>query len=149
MTNINDYCSYELAKKLKDAGFDWECSKRTIEKIPGTEREEWDDDQQMYCTITDAVIIYIPTLWQAAKWLREVKGIEVYAVPRFASAYEVVGIRLGKTVTRNSYVFTSWDIKNPHPTYEAALSAGIDAALELIINKTENHNGNSSIDNRI
>lgn len=57
-----DYCSYELSKALKAAGFDEPCGKG-VKIIPGTEREEWDEEEWRWCTVKD--IEYYPkiTLW--------------------------------------------------------------------------------------
>lgn len=138
-----DFISYETAKKLKEACFDWTCQNFRIEKIPETEREEWDEDECQYATVYDIVKTPIPTLWQAAKWLREVKGIDITI-----SVYREIDGTVSPRIIKRSYEceITTEDDEDyiPYsenekdfPSYEAALSAGIDVALDLITNKTE------------
>lgn len=124
-----DFVPFETAKKLKAAGFDWTCQNFHIEKIPETEREEWDEDECQYATVYDIVKTPIPTLWQAQKWLRKVKRLHIlvdfsYVGTWFYKVFPIVGCCINKSL----FSYT---------TYEEALSAGIDAALELITNKTE------------
>lgn len=126
-----DYCSYELAKKLKEAGFDEPCrefynSERVIESaleaynfnhLGMTYQGEW---------FTDA--ISGPTLWQVQKWLREKHHVSV---------------RVNYILDTRQW-FADWlnldsgeydDCCGDYFSYEAALSAGIEAALELIKDK--------------
>lgn len=74
-----DFCSYKLSKTLKACGFDEPCGK-SLKIIPGTEREEWDEEECQWCTVQD--IEYYPkiSLWQAQKWLREKKGIAINVI---------------------------------------------------------------------
>lgn len=131
MMETTDYCSYELSKALKVAGFDEPCGK-SIKIIHGTEREEWDEEECQWCTIQD--IEYYPkiTLWQAQKWLREEKKIDVLVYNcacgylwEVSKATNGTGLILfdKKGDDENSGCWTS---------YEAALSSGIAASLELI-----------------
>lgn len=122
-----DFCSYELSMALKAAGFDEPCGKG-VKIIPGTEREEWDEEECQWCTVQD--IEYYPkiTLCHAQKWLREKKGIVVVVMPfpcdyrpiYYWSLYDLRGGNVGS------------HIPSMRETYEQALSAGISAALELI-----------------
>lgn len=131
--NTEDFVSYEQAVKLKECGFDWPCIcyyNRSISKsriiISGRElfAASCDDDE-----------ILCPSLSQAAKWLREVKGIYVEVKVRNHNAFEVVGKVIDNPPYIIKHLFDLWDYKNPYFTYESALSAGIDAALELIKDK--------------
>lgn len=127
--NKEDFVPFETAKKLKEAKFNWKCDKCRIEKIPGTEREGYDEEAQMPATVWDIERTPIPTLWQAQKWLREEKKLYILvdfdlSGAWFYEVFEIVGLCVGEGNMN-------------YPTYEAALSAGIDAALELITNKTE------------
>ena len=56
-----DYCSFEVAKLLKEKGFDWEC-----------EHVIWEGADDNYENYDKA--IPNPTLQMAMKWLREVHG---------------------------------------------------------------------------
>lgn len=122
----NDHVSYELAKKLEKCGFDEPCDKG-IRIIPGTEREEWDEEEYQWCTVKD--IEYYPkiTLWQAQKWLREKKEIFVEVTSEALHDWDFFVMELDEDANVG-YVRGS----EIYPSYEQALSAGISAALELI-----------------
>lgn len=118
-----DYCSYQLSKQLKACGFDEPCGK-SIKIIPGTEREEWDEEECQWCTVQD--IEYYPkiTLWHAQKWLREKKELYVNCFwnakgqhwqPHCQWMNEVQGEPIGYA-----------------ESYEGGLSMAIAAVLELI-----------------
>lgn len=129
--NNNDYCSYELSKVLKAAGFDEPCGK-SLRIIPGTEREEWDEEECQWCTVQD--IEYYPkiSLWQAQKWLREKKMIDVL-VYNCACGYTW---EVSKAMNGTGLI--EFDEKGDNESsgcwtsYEGSLSAGISAAMELI-----------------
>lgn len=128
-----DYVSFEQAQKLKELGFDWECigvydSERplglialdTQAKSPTNWNGNTDFDE----------IFSAPTLAQAAKWLREKKGIDITPIP----------------VTRDDERKYRWALDRLNPrlqdwtddiinNYEQALSAGIDKALEILKQK--------------
>lgn len=142
----NDCVSYDLALKLKECGFDEPCEQYKI-AIPGTLHEVWDEEEQRY--YLDEEFEYYPkaTLWQAQKWLREKKGIVVVAEPDWDEEnYCMADYLTGK------WYFTVWKDGNrvrcnfnPNSDveeiwifdkYEAALSAGISAALQLIVGKS-------------
>ena len=126
-----DYVSFEVAKLLKGKGFDWKCENRFVEKIPGTEREEWDEDECAYVTKTNCNIYPKPTLYMVHKWLRETKNIHIdvyrnacgwlYSLTK-ADSMALIG--KGKSLGPN--YGCSWD------TYEEALCAGILYALKSI-----------------
>lgn len=123
-----DYCSYELSKALKAAGFNEPCCKR-VKIIPGTKREEWDEEECQWCTVQD--VEYYPkiSLWQAQKWLRE-RAFEVVVTPIFSHGdrdgydWDVYDDFSGHSAIHGTLPFAE--------TYEQSLSAGIAAALELI-----------------
>lgn len=130
-----DYCSYELALKLKKAGFDWPCDLYYTKEdapdgtawiVPTIDREDFNADSDCpFCK----PLCSAPTLWHAQKWLRE-KAIEVDINPMFSHG------------GRDGYDWDVYDDFSDYPairgtlpfaeTYEQALSAGISAALELI-----------------
>lgn len=145
-----DYVSYELAKKLKSAGFDEPCDHFYEHSWDPTKARisasgvygEWnniDAFKHNFNAIDDnrhkqSLIPYCsaPTLWQAQKWLREKKKIDVLVYNcacgylwEVSKATNGTGLILfdEKGDDENSGCWTS---------YEAALSAGITAALELI-----------------
>lgn len=120
-----DYASYDLALKLKACGFNWLCTTfyRDLdhELMEGGEMN-WNN----------GVDYSAPTLWQAQKWLREKKKIDILVyncacgyIWEVSKAKDGTGLILfdEKGDDESSGCWTS---------YEAALSAGISAALELI-----------------
>lgn len=142
-----DFVTFEQAQRLKELGFDWGCTHGYDTKtgaffasqeypISGQTPMTIDDilyDYNTNYTPPQYVCISAPTLAQAAKWLREHKGI-------------FIGIW-------NNACGYGWDICDTHgtgiakfddngddldsgmfTTYELALSAGIDKALEILTN---------------
>lgn len=129
-----DFVSYELAEKLKACGFDEPCS-NYIEKVPDTEYEEWDEDECQWCTITDIVRYPKATLWQAQKWLREKKDIDVL-VYNCACGYLWEVSKADEQFRGTALILYDENGEDEASgcwlSYEKALSAGIAAALELI-----------------
>lgn len=125
-----DYCSYELSKALKDAGFDEPCltfydvnkelgralDSDNFNHLGGTYQGEW---------FTDT--ISAPTLAHAQKWLRE-KGIAVSVQANEIQGELWYSADIITTKGVNELVDGGFDYMD----YEAALSAGIAASLELI-----------------
>lgn len=122
----NDYASYDLALKLKACSFDGPCDK-CFKIIPGTEREEWDEEECQWCTVQD--VEYYPkiTLWQAQKWLREKHHISIRV-----NYLPLSGLWFSDWLNIESMEYDDTDAK--FPTYEEALSEGVKSALELIKN---------------
>ncbi len=136
--NTEDFVTYEQAEMLKECGFDW-----------GTEYyydfENPTDTEVVFKRTSScnpfnhnafAESFSAPSLAQAAKWLREVKGIYIEVKVRDHNAFETVGKVIDNKTPHlplPKYLFDLWDYRNPYTTYESALSAGIDAALELLI----------------
>ena len=137
-----DYVSHSLAVALKAAGFDWHC--RAAWHYEGS---EWNfiKDYASKClypkeipdwhsaSLDTPYIVSAPTLAMAQKWLREKKGIDVLVYNcacgylwEVSKAMNGTGLILfdEKGDDENSGCWTS---------YESALAAGIETALELII----------------
>lgn len=132
-----DFVPFQTAKKLKEAGFDEPCSVCWL--------CEPNDVPSLYSSVfsfknkeLEGLDFTVPTLWQAAKWLREERGILLWAYPDRQPVDEDWS---DDELTGEWW----WEIDgnaressgDTYPSYEAALSAGIDAVLDLIINKTE------------
>lgn len=123
-----DFVSFETAKRLKEAGFSEKVTSVYAHVYKG--EDGWrlrngyiEDDYNHY----EWLNISAPTLWQAQKWLREEKEIEVsVAWCRRRKSYYYW---YGELFCPDEDVKFGYDF----PSYEAALSAGIDAALNLII----------------
>lgn len=134
-----DHVSYDLAKALKDAGFDLECEMFVVGKVklpcrelkPFPKPKNWNKFEDR---------ISVPPLSQAHKWLREVKGIAINVIAHYA--YEKG--RAGKYHWKEAYLpncnengpqWRDWCIYGHYPlfnTYEEALSDGLSKILELI-----------------
>lgn len=144
MTQHEDYVDYPTSVLLKESGFDWPTHGYY-------HKGNCADDEVWYFTMNPADdhnhrnnprVWSAPTLAQTQKWLREVKDciIVVYPSVDFYDCNDVVIPFLD-----GKWFFELWvkaERINPKetasvdiPTYEAALSAGITAALEMITDK--------------
>ncbi len=153
--NPEDYVSYPLALALKKAGFDEPCDHFYEHRLDPNKARisasgvygEWKDIDAFkhnFNAIDDnrheqLLIPYCsaPTLWQAQKWLREKKKIDVL-VWNCACGY---GWEVSKAENGTGLIL--FDDKGDNKdsgcwtSYESALSAGIAEALELIEKKGE------------
>lgn len=125
MDSHQDFCSYELSKALKACGFDEPCGK-SLKIIPGTEREEWDEEECQWCAVRD--IEYYPkiSLWQAQKWLREKKKMHCQVLLNGVRSMYFWQVR--EMIGNGRYA----DSAHQYDVYEDAMSDCISAALELI-----------------
>lgn len=146
-----DYVSYDLALKLKACGFDEPCDHFYEHRFDPNNATlsgsnvhgEWNDIDAFkynFNSISDnrhkqSLIPYCsaPLLYHAQKWLREKKGIEVVVEPRFCN-YKHIGY--------DWEIFDDfsgdYSLRAPLPfvdTYEAAISAGISSAIDLLAGK--------------
>lgn len=141
-----DFVTYEQAVQLKELGFNWynqysqmyyatqnycEGSNQfffdtigpgdliSSPRMKEDENDGWIEDED-YCVLA-------PTLAQAQKWLREVKGVKVYIKPLFSSEEYEYWI---------SFKFQGFMVGNEcygvEETWEYALSAGISEAIKLV-----------------
>ena len=115
-----DFVSFEIAKKLKEKGFNWFCSHyyRTKSKdlFMVFPCEDWSDTEER---------INAPTISQVLKWLREKKTISVEpcATPYNCWYYMI------KCKGEIKVTYTG----NKYKTYEAAAIAGIEYARDNLI----------------
>lgn len=70
--------SFETAKLAKEKGFNAPTRTVKVEKIEGTEKEVWDDEECRYITQWETRSLRIPTQSLLQRWLREEKGYYVY-----------------------------------------------------------------------
>ena len=135
METVNHECyvSLEVAKLLKEAGFDWHTNLVYVDDklLTNPYTEDWNN------TIPDTYTS-APTLEVAQRWLREEKGMDVIIY--------VFGGSPDKTYTYEANTWTTWKndmvvdkeyIGNSYTTYEGAQEAGIKKALEIILEKGE------------
>lgn len=119
-----DYVSYEVAKLLKENGFDWYC--RAL-YAPNSEVLS----HSLGVSNTYDVDVYAaPTLYMAHKWLRVEKDIhimiDVCASGYYAVLWKTNGTFIKTLVDKGPNDGGVWD------TFEEALQTGILEALKLI-----------------
>lgn len=129
---MEDFVTYEQAIKLKELGFDWPTihyyDVETHEFSPKISYnhtvcyDNWNQYNNM---------ISAPILSQMQKWLREVKEIDVVAIPTFGE-YGKKKYRYQITIYKED--FGNEDESTTIYTYEEALSLGIDKSLEILEN---------------
>lgn len=140
--NHECYVSLEVAKLLKETGFDWEC--KTYYDI-SLYRDEIiiEGEFHDYNFTTGNIIFSAPTLDVAQRWLREVKHLDI-------------SIHYDPTIKSQPYVYFIYDVEEKFNdilgiispvthsysdgyfyTYEEAQEVGIKKALEIILNKGE------------
>ena len=107
--NHECYVSLEVAKLLKEAGFDWECREYYPSSFMACRYEEYAK----------------PTLEVAQRWLREVMKMEVFVEP-FVGFYKYAVEEL-----KENGVYSD----GRGESYEEAQEAGIKKALEIILEK--------------
>ena len=137
METINHECyvSPEVAKLLREAGFDWEC-KEYYYNFTTTGWSLNFDDNFVNWNSWGEQYISAPTTEVAQRWLREVKDIDVYIFPTTNTKRECVyewGIKtFGRALWVEGQPYT-----NQYETYEEDQGAGIKKVLEIILEKGE------------
>lgn len=145
--NTEDYVSYPIAVALKEAGFDWPCDHYYCAFDDESDVRFWSthpaQSQNGFTNPDGKVIADAPTLAVAQKWLRE--GVELHVgvyppIPLNRWQFYIDDLRQHVNPT-NGELNTRWDEddqervdKQFYPTYESALSAGIEEAIKLINN---------------
>lgn len=140
--NNEDFCSYEIAVKLKELGFDQPCRHYyTKENASDNDvwlttaafsPEDWNNGRNAEPDFLKP-LCSAPSLWQAQKWLRETHQWHIIIIPQMWKGlvfdYSLWHTMRGHESKNRGFNFS---------TYESALSAGIEAALKLIeIDKTK------------
>ena len=125
MTIINHECyvSLEIAKLLKEAGFDWEIKTFYFNNELG-ETMLGDAKNHNFSN----KFISAPTLAVVQQWLREVKNVDVFAYRNEPKD------KFESIVSVNKKWSTTGMCIN---TYEEALETAIKKALEMILDKGE------------
>lgn len=121
-----DYCSYEVAKILKENGFNESCYTCYVEK----EISHYDYSSTNYELIDG--VISCPTIQMAIKWLIEEKNILIVIEPH---DYDYINEK------SKSFSWSLWAGGNyyecieskDYPSYEEAVEAGLKYCLENLI----------------
>lgn len=142
--NHEYYVSLEVAKLLKEAGFEWKCRKIYYCYHEDNDTWELEDNYKNHQSILELdYCLLAPTLEFAQRWLREINGQLIYLVPAVYDYEE-------ERIKNEDYKWICWNLDttnftelNLHPvfatksydTYEEALEAGVKKALEIILEK--------------
>ena len=133
MQNINHeyYVSNEVAKLLKEAGFDWEEHYPRNFCYVNDNTELFDKSVLKNYIGEDDVIYLAPTLEVAQRWLREEKNLILLIdiTPSYCNG-KPMGYKFVIHVSCGNHIWGEWK-----DTYEEALEAGIKKALEMILEK--------------
>ena len=120
-TNHEYYVSLEVAKLLKEAGFDWDTYSAYNKDGMFTDKNRsiltWNDFANYYSA---------PTLDVAQRWLREVHHLHITI---FSSSQESWMFR----ITKQHQSLEDGVYEEDFYTYEEAQEAGIKKALEIIL----------------
>ena len=123
--------SIEVAKQLKELGFDWQC-RYSYDLLKGGEYTNG-----VYNTNSEVETlnrINTPELWQVNKWIREVKDIHIDVSHHGDSRYAVFTSK-----SRVGYIYEETGNRVKYfSTYELGLEEGIIKALMLIENNQQN-----------
>lgn len=127
------YVTYEQAVKLKELGFDWKCYQYYIRFADDGEIRRWhaSEPDNNNARLSRNEVSSAPRLDQAQAWLREVKGIAINVIAHDGGQYHWCEVYL-PNFKEDGYRW--WEYRE-HPlmdSFEEALSAGIDKALELL-----------------
>ena len=135
-----DFCPYELSKKLKECGFDepciaqWACEPDGKPILLGSTAFVFSNAELKGRDVT------APLLFHAQKWLREERGVDLL-VWKCACGY---GWEISKADPQSRGTTLRFYDDNGEDrdsgmwlTYENALSAGINVALQLLDNEKQ------------
>lgn len=132
-----DYCSFEVAKLLKEKGFDWECETSYYISNEGCENAVSVGDFTKVRPWRDALIA-APTHQMAIKWLREENGVYIYVEPFItisSEGYNLEGYKPWTTTFKRNWFNPLNEIGKAAYTqsYEEAIEAALKFSLENLI----------------
>lgn len=130
----DENCTYEVATLAKKKGFNVPTRTVKVEKIEGTEKEVWNEEECRYITQWETRSVRIPTQSLLQRWLREEKGyaISVTAYPTLASLNKVCYAWEIKSSSDGAFM-KSVDGEYTFRTYELALEDALKYALENLV----------------
>ena len=121
------FVSLEIAKLLKEVGFDWEC-KTYYDTSLYRDEIIIEDELRDYNFMNGSIIFSAPTLAVAQRWLRETQKYQVAVLPNGLKGYATLCFLYKEPITQPFEHYS---------TYEEALEVGIKKVLELILEKGE------------
>ena len=129
---MEDFVTFEIAKKLKEKGFDIPCMD-VVNKFGCRYKNGWceylDDRDDEFITLKDLNEndYLLPTISQVLKWLRDEKGIHItICVCGDGWFYEVIHISSGKSLIEDYE-------DDMLQSYEDATIAGIEYVINNLI----------------
>ena len=127
-----DYVSFEVAKLLKEKGFDSPCSGRY-----SVRSKEFHLDCTKMCNNGGLFECAAPTHQMAMKWLRNVHGIHIQAwCPVVDIDTEILGVKYNVVISNlKDYclAFMTNIEDNYYDSYEEAVDAGLKYTLEHLL----------------
>ena len=144
-----EYVTYEQAVKLKELGFSEKgnhgCSRKIriepnlsygyVKEVHSKEPKNYNDNRK---GAGKGLFFYsAPRIDQAAAWLREVKGTIVYPEPGFYKGKRPLMGYGYHIYDKDNGSYCHVESDTIYDSYELALSAGIDKALELLTLNTK------------
>lgn len=137
--NSEDFVTYEQAKILKEIGFDWECNHYYLDTHKTFHDKgyfaDWNIDGYGVEIINERVVkdfrASAPTLAQAQKWMREVKGMHLW-VESEPNEFHGEIMYVFYILDENRWLYPSISGERCHNTYEEALSEAINKAIDLL-----------------
>ena len=133
-----DYCSYEVAKLLKEKGFNEKCRGGYHSEFDDNDNsiimlEEWMTQPYNNDFVDEGFLCSAPTHQMAMKWLREVHNICITIYPDKVKGYEAVLYNIKDDV---EIILQSFCIYGSHifeDSYEEAVEAALKYSLENLI----------------
>lgn len=128
-----DYVSLEVAKMLKEKGYDEDCNTFIVEECWGFNKGE------LRCVDKYRELCSCPTLYDAAKWLRNKHKLHIdvgmcgdYATDADGNKVDEWGFWTFDMYSTENFSQHIFDCFGQYDTYEEALNEGILEALNLI-----------------
>lgn len=127
-----DYCSYEVAKLLKEKGFDESTSMVYMPYGDLCKLDRYDSIRNSnYNDITKNYFEYTaPTHQMAMKWLREVHSLCICIYYLWPCGYEIDLYRIGKDTPISEFETIR---EYGYDTYEGAVEAALKYCLENLV----------------
>ena len=130
-----DYVSFEVAKLLKEKGFDWGCfGKYSVRS------KEFHLDCRRMCNNGGLFECAAPTHQMARRWLREEKGFHIVSSISYDTSMDVDGNEVDRRIFWFFEIFSSYsgnviytEEMTEYDSYEEAVEAALKYCLENLI----------------
>ena len=134
-------CTIEVAKLANEKGFNVPTRTVKIEKIEGTEKEVWDEEEYRFITQHETRSLRIPTQALLQRWLREEKGVivEVIAQPTCSTSkkncywWSIKQNSDGFCYQYEECSYLLYSDEGYFDTYELALEEALKYSLENLV----------------